>query len=433
MTSSGTIGLVLGSPLAGRGSLIVSGFAIHASLGALFGWSTFFEPLRTTYGWSEAMLLSPYRYALLGFTIGLFVASHYSRRLSPRALARFGSLLLVSGCLFAAWVGPSASALTVGIGVLGGLGAGFAYIAPISTYKHWLPTGSGVVLGMTVLCFATGSLLAAPLLERILDSQRANPEAGIPSAFLAMALIFLVGVAAMGEMLPGTRAWLGPRIFDTLRGDALPPHIARQRAWDRSVMPLLRIWLQWSVFFVGAFAGGAALTGYLPQAAGISSRDAWLLMGIGVVAMAVTNYFGRAIWVRIAHRFGRVSSLLFMLLLSTVLALYVNGGRADWSPVLAMLALLGFGTGGFLGVMPQLAAEMVDGKESLPLRFGVMYSAFGLCACAAPYWSLPRNAGTWTSNVFLLSVSAALLLGFLYLLIRPVRTGSCVSQALSRW
>ncbi|MCC6264720.1 MAG: MFS transporter [Bryobacterales bacterium] len=433
MTSSGTIGLVLGSSLAGRGSLIVSGFAIHASLGALFAWSTFFEPLKAAYGWNDAMLLSPYRYALLGFTVGLFVASHYSRRLSPRTLARFGSLLLVAGCLFAAWAGPSASALTVGIGLLGGLGAGFAYIAPISTYRHWLPAGSGLILGVTVLCFAVGSLLAAPLLERILDSQSASPAAGLPSAFLAMALIFLVGVAAMGELLPGTRAWLGPGVFDTLRGEALPPHIARQRAWDRSVMPLLRIWFQWSTFFVGAFAGGATLTGYLPQVTGIPSRDAWLLMGIGVLAMAVANYFGRVLWKRIAHKFSRVSALLIMLLLSTALALYVNGGRVDWSPVLAMLALLGFGTGGFLGLMPQLAAEMVDGKESLPLRFGVMYSAFGLCACAAPYWSLPRNAGTWSSNVFLLSVSAALLLGFLYLLIRPVRTGSCVSQALSRW
>lgn len=100
---------------------------------------------------------------------------------------------------------------------------------------------------------------------------------------------------------------------------------------------------------------------------------------------------------------------------------------------MAITALLGFGTGGFLGVMPQLAAEMLDGKESLPLRFGVMYSAFGLCACAAPYWSLPRNAATLSSNLYLFSVSAALLLGFLYLLVRPVRTGSPVSQALSRW
>lgn len=433
MTSSSAIGLILGSSLAGRGSLIFGGFAIHASLGALFAWSAFFEPLSVSQGWDESTLLSPYRYALLSFTIGLFVASHYSRRVSPRSLARLGSLLLVSGCLCAVWAGPSASALTVGIGVLGGLGAGFAYIAPISTYRHWLPPGSGFVLGFTVLCFAAGSLLSAPLLEWVLESRSANYAVTIPSAFLVMALVFLLGVAAMGEMLPDTRAWLAPRVFDALQGEALPAHIARQRAWDRSVMPLLRIWLQWSVFFVGAFAGCAALLGYLPRMAAIPRRDAWLLMGVCVAALAIANYFGRSLWERLAQKVGRISTLLALLLVSIGVCLIVTGGRAEWSLVMAITALLGFGTGGFLGVMPQLAAEMVDGRESLPLRFGVMYSAFGLCACAAPYWSLSRNAATLSSNLYLFSVSAALLLGFLYLLIRPVRTGSPVSQALSRW
>ncbi len=433
MTSSDTIGFALGSSLSGRGPLIFGSLTIHASLGALFAWGAFLEPLKASRGWNDAMLLSPYRYALVSFTVGLFLASCYSWRLSPRALARFGGFLLVFGCLFAVWSGLSVSALTVGIGIFGGFGAGFAYVAPISTYRHWLPASGGFVLGLTVACFTAGSLLAGPLLSWLLETQPADDAARIHLVLIAMALLFLAGVAAMGEVLPGTRAWLAPRVFDTLREDAPPPHITRQRAWDRSVMPLLRIWLQWSVFFIGAFAGATALLDYLPQSGIVRWQSAWVFMGVCVTALAVSNFFGRAVWAALAQKTGRTFALLALLLLSAGLSFLLTGGRIEWSPILAMLALTGFGFGGFLGLMPQLATEMLDARVSLPLRFGIMYSAFGLCACAAPYWSLPRTGGSFSWNLFLLSLSAAMLLGFLYLLIRPVRTGSCVSQALSRW
>ena len=432
MTSSDTIGLALSSSLAGRGPLLVGSLTIHASLGALFAWSASLEPLRASSGWSDAAIPSPYRYALVWFLVGLFLASGYSRRLSPRTLARFGGFLLVFGCLFSVWAGLSVSAITVGIGIFGGLGAGFAYFAPISTYRHWLPAGGGPFLRLTVICFSAGPLVAAPALLWILKNQLADNTLLIRSALLILALLFLLGVAAMGEMLPGTRAWLAPRVFDTLLGDTPHPQIARQRAWDRSVMPLLRIWLQWSVFFVGAFAGTSVLLDYLPNASAIPWRSAWVFMGICVVALAISNHFGRVVWASLALRMGRTGTLLTLVSLSVCLCMLISGGRILWSLTLAMLALLGFGFGGFLGVMPQLAAEMIDGKVSLPLRFGIMYSAFGLCACAAPYWSSPRNMDAF-GNIFLLTLSAAMLLGFLYLLIRPVRTGSSVSQALSRW
>src|SRR5690606_443584 len=121
------------------------------------------------------------------------------------------------------------------------------------------------------------------------------------------------------------------------------------------------------------------------------------------------------------------------LTLSTGLSLIVTGGRVALSPIMAMLALLGFGCGGFLGLMPQLSAEMLNSQESLPLRFGVMFSAFGLFASTTPFWSHLRHADTLVASISILALSTALLLGFLYLLVRPARTGSFVSQALARW
>ncbi|MDZ7640101.1 MAG: MFS transporter [Bryobacterales bacterium] len=433
MTNSSAIGLVESSSLAGRGSLIAASFAIHTTLGALFAWSVFLGPLRSLCGWDETTLLTPYRYALVWFTVGLLAASQLARRQSPRALARLGALCLVSGSLCAAAVGQSLGGLTMGIGVLGGFGAGVAYLAPISTFRHWLPQRSGIFFAFSVLCFGAGTFLAAPFLEWMLGQQAARYAATVPATFLAMALLFLLGVAVMGEFLPGTRAWLAPRVFETLRGETVACETARQRAWDQSVMPLLRLWLQWGVFFAGAFAGVVALDERIPFLNAVRWHEAWLATGVCVAVLAVTNRVGRRVWEGLAHQTGRISAFLVQILLATGLSMIANGGPPEFSSTMAMLALIGFGFGGFLGLMPQLAAEMVDGRESLALTFGIMNSAFGLWVFAAPFWLHEQRPETLLGSVSLLTVSAAFLLGFVYLLLRPAKTGSCVSQALSRW
>jgi hypothetical protein len=172
---------------------------------------------------------------------------------------------------------------------------------------------------------------------------------------------------------------------------------------------------------------------YLPILQAFEWRQAWLAMGACVAILAMTNRWGHAVWESIVHRRGRTFAFLTLLTLATGLSLIVTGGHVALSPIMAMLALLGFGCGGFLGLMPQLSAEMLGSQESLPLRFGVMFSAFGLCASTTPFWLNPRHTETLAGSISILALNTALLLGFLYLLVRPARTGSCVSQALSRW
>lgn len=433
MTNPGTADLAFGTALTGRVRLVFSGLAIHATIGALFCWAAFLEPLQKVHGWTPSVALIPYRYALIWFTIGLFAASRIARRHSPRALSRFGGLLLVSGCLWAVADGSRVSGLATGIGVLCGLGAGFAYFAPIATFRHWLPPRGRLFDGLAVAGFVAGALFSSRLLDWVLSRPGAEPAASLEAAFLTLALLFAGGVVCMGEFLPRMRAWLAPGIFETLNQGTLPAAVLRERAWERSAMPLLRLWLEWSVFFVGLLASLGAIEDSAPLLGAVLGPRAPLFAGVGAIVLGLANYFGATVWKDIAQRVGGIHTLLIQALLAAGLALLAGRGRFEWGLAMAMLGVIGFGFGGFLGLMPRFAMEMLDRRESPMLRFAIVYSALGLCGTIVPFWlSLPQ-VETFTGNLSRLSFTAALLLGFLYLLLRPIRTGSTVSEALLRW
>ncbi|MCZ2153029.1 MAG: MFS transporter [Bryobacterales bacterium] len=433
MSNSGTLVLTLGAALTGRARLIFSSLAIHTTLGALFCWTVFLGPLREVYGWAPATALTPYRYALIWFTIGLFVASQISRRHSPRTLTRMGSFLMVAGCLLAAVKGTGISGLTTGIGVLGGFGAGVAYFAPISTFRHWLPPRGNWFQGLSVAGFVAGTLLSSLLVEWILSRPGSSAAASLEAGFLTLALLFAVGVACVGELLPHTRAWLSPDVLEALNHAALPAEVLRERAWERSVMPLLRLWLEWSIFFIGLLASLGAVGDRIPILGAAFSQHLGVSAGIGVIVLGLTNHFGSALWKRLTQRIGGIYAFLSQAAIAAGLGMIFGRGHFDWRLTMASLGVIGFGLGGFLGLMPQFAAEMLDRRESATLRFAISFSALGLCGTIAPFWLNVAEPGTLAGNLSQLSFVAALLLGFFYLLLRPIRTGSTVSDALSRW
>lgn len=433
MTNSNTLVLGQATSWQGRWPLLAAALTLQTTVGGLFAWNVFLSPLRSATGWDESSLLTPYRYSLIWFVIGLLVASQVARRNSPRSLAYLGGWMLILGALIAAAAGLRLDGITLGVGVLCGLGAGIAYMAPVSVYRHWLPENGSMVVGLSTLCFGAGGLMIFPILQRVIASSAASPTEALRVGFLTLAVVFLLGVVGAGYFLPATRAWLAPRVLRAVAGIPAARTAKHRHGWNNTVVSLLRLWLFWAVFFLGSFAGLAGIQQEIPLLRHMPWNEALLTAGLCVFALGLANHLGRAAWALLARRMGRMGT--FALLVATAMAasLVLTGGEPRLSAALAALALIGFGLGGFLGLMPQLAGEMLDHSHSLPLAFGMMFSAFGLCAFAAPYWLAAQRPETLLGQISLLAISSALLVGFLYLLVRPATAGTVVSQAVSRW
>jgi MFS family permease len=86
-------------------------------------------------------------------------------RRGPRAAATaaavlFGTGLVIGGIGLAL---KQSVLVLLGMGVIGGMGCGLGYIAPVSTLVKWFPDRRGMATGMAIMGFGGGAFLAGYL------------------------------------------------------------------------------------------------------------------------------------------------------------------------------------------------------------------------------------------------------------------------------
>src|SRR6204780_1741325 len=146
----------------------VAAVAIHICIGSVYAWSTFNRPIKALFPNDPSWFSPPYTtfstaLVLLGLTAA-FGGTWVERR-GPRAAATAAAILFGSGlglggiglALRPSWL------VFAGMGVVGGMGAGLGYIAPVSTLVKWFPDRRGMATGMAIMGFGGGAFLAGYL------------------------------------------------------------------------------------------------------------------------------------------------------------------------------------------------------------------------------------------------------------------------------
>lgn len=91
--------------------------------------------------------------------LGHFVEKHEPRKSGLLAAVFFG--LGVTGSGLAVALG-SKYLLYLFYGVLGGIGLGVGYIAPVSTLVKWFPDRRGLATGLAIMGFGFAAAIASP-------------------------------------------------------------------------------------------------------------------------------------------------------------------------------------------------------------------------------------------------------------------------------
>ena len=99
--------------------------------------------------------------------------------------------------------------LYFGYGVIGGIGLGLGYIAPVSTLVKWFPDRPGMATGLAIMGFGGGALIGAPLGVELMGTFRSNTSVGVKEAFLVMGIAYfaLMMFGAFSFRLPAP-GWL---------------------------------------------------------------------------------------------------------------------------------------------------------------------------------------------------------------------------------
>lgn len=365
-----------------RWLIAISGVGIHISIGSAYAWSVFTNPMVDKYGWDTTEISFAFSLAIfcLGFSaafMGPFVEKHGPRK-SGMLSALFFSIG-VAGSGIATAIG-SLYLLYFFYGIVGGIGLGIGYIAPVSTLVKWFPDRRGLATGMAIMGFGFAALISGPAAASLIHA------IGISSTFFVLgAAYFIVMMLSSQYLSAPPEGWL-PKGYT-------PPSVKEPAAPSGKISSDLsqltakeaiktrRFWLLWFMLFLNVTCGIAILSLASPMAQGIAGMSAIAAAGmVGITGLF--NGAGRIGWASLSDYIGRpnVYTTFFVI---EVIAFFLIPFASN--PILFQILVFAIITcygGGFASV-PAYIGDLF-GTKQLGAIHGYILTAWALGGVAGP-------------------------------------------------
>ena len=407
-------------PAARRRLIAAAAILIQLCLGTVYAWSIFKKPMMAACGWTEIQTQAAFM--TYGITIALSVAlgGLLTDRIGPRIVGILGGLLFSTGVILggAAVQTGNVPLLMVGYGVVGGFGAGLAYVTPIATLIRWFPDKRGQLTGMAVMGYGLGSFIMGNLGPALIV------DFGIAATFYAWGGVsLLVIVPAALVLVNPPENWTPPAMRAEVSG--VPSFSASVTLAEAAGGA--RFWILWLIFFVGTAMGLGLISQLSPMVQDViirsspGARSAEGTKTIAVTAgtvLAVAGIFngvGRFIWGWLSDVFGRraVFALIFVSLalglpaMARVESLFAFAGLCFY-----LLACYG----GIVATMPALAADEF-GPAHVGRIYGAIFIASGFGGLCGPYVFAAVKEATGGFTYALYTASGMAVLGLALIIV----------------
>lgn len=336
-----------------------------------------------------------YSIAIFVFAFTTIFSGRLYDKIGPRKVAAIGALFYGTGMILSAFV-TQLWMLYITYGVIAGIGVGFAYVSPLSTCVKWFPHHKGFITGIAVGAFGSGSLIFKSLIEMFLHT------VGVTQTFIYLGLIF------MALVLVGARLLKLPE-----ESDHLDPDDALSTMNSNEMIRTGRFYFLWAMYLLASMPGllviGLAKDIGI-ELVGLSAGTAAAAVGI----IALFNAGGRLIWGTVSDRFGRITVLILLFML-TICSLMIKA-LIPMNQVLYFICLIGvaFSFGGFLSVFPAVISDLY-GIKNLGANYGLIFQAYGIAALIGP---LIKSSSSGYTQTFLIAAGFGGLGLILTLLLR---------------
>jgi MFS family permease len=306
--------------------------AVQMCIGEVYAFSVFNLPLSRAIGITKSIpdqdwtvpniVLWTYSLGLIILGLSAATFGKWVEAKGPRK-TMFASACCFCGGLVVASFGVAqhqAWLLALGYGLIGGVGLGLGYIAPVSTLVKWFPDRPGMATGMAIMGFGSGALVAGPLSIVLMDHFKTATSVGVRETFLVMAGLYFVmmnfGALIVRVPTPGWKpaGWIASARPQKLVTTA---QVSVDSAWKTP-----QFWLLWMVLCMNVTAGIGVLAQASPMAQdmfGISPAVAGGFVGL----LSIFNMGGRFLWSSFSDIIGRKGVYCVYFLLGCALYLTI--------------------------------------------------------------------------------------------------------------
>jgi MFS transporter, OFA family, oxalate/formate antiporter len=396
-----------------RWVIAIAGTVVMVTIGCLYSWGLFTQPLLVAYGWD--LRTTTWAYAIANFSlaaVGAVVGGFWQDRAGPRKVAMAGVALWGLGNVLAGLgtSGVGAPWLYATYGVMGGIGAGMAYITPVAMVTKWFPDRKGLAGGLVAAGFGLGAFVYNLLVPRLagfhaaalhaggflaaraaataagthLDLQHlaatqsftAADAAAVMQVFVASGVVFLlVGLAAASLFRnppPGYRV-ASPRVLA-----GRPPVESYSPSQIIATPQFYLLWLQLFVNVIGGITIISNAVFILTDLTRVSAAAIAPLFGL----VSIFNALGRLFWGAVSDRIGCNKTFAAMFAIQAV-TLFLLSDVHDLTLALIATSVVLFCCGGGFGTMPSFNASCF-GTKYMGLNYALILTAWGFAGLVGP-------------------------------------------------
>lgn len=382
----------------GKSQLIVLGTIIcQMGLGTIYTWSLFNQPLVDKFHWGLADVATTFSITSFFLAFATLFAGKLQERFGIRNLTLCSGILVGLGLIASAHV-SSLDMIYLLAGVVVGFAVGIAYISTLSNLIKWFPANKGLISGISVGAFGSGSLLFKYVNAALIA------DVGVSGAF------FYWGAIVMGLIVVGSLLLKEP----VLATNAAQPG-ANGLGNDFSVRQMLatkEAYLLFTIFFAACMSG-LYLIGIVKdmgvQLAGMDLATA----ANTVSAVAIFNTAGRIILGTLSDKVGRMRVISFTMLVTVLAIVALSFMTLNHTLFFICVGAVAFCFGGNITVFPAIVGDFF-GLKNHSKNYGIIYQGFGLGALAGSF--VAKYFGGFHATFMVIGVlSAASLLITLFI------------------
>jgi MFS transporter, OFA family, oxalate/formate antiporter len=427
-----------------RWVIAIAGTVVMVTIGCLYSWGLFTQPLLVAYGWD--LRTTTWAYAIANFSlaaVGAVIGGFWQDQAGPRKVATVGVALWGLGNVLAGF-GTSAFGapwLYATYGIMGGIGAGMAYITPVAMVTKWFPDRKGLAGGLVAAGFGLGAFIYNLVVPRIagfhaaalhaggfLAAKAAAAAAGGPfdpkhlvelrhltaaqtftaadigavmQVFVASGLVFLVVGLTAASLFRNPP----PSYLASAKGLAGRPLVESYSPSQIVATP--QFYLLWLQLFVNVIGGITIISNavfILTDLTRVSAAAIAPLFGL----VSIFNALGRLFWGAVSDRIGCNKTFAAMFAIQAV-TLFLLSDVHDLTLALMATSVVLFCCGGGFGTMPSFNAGCF-GTKYMGLNYALILTAWGFAGLVGPIL-VARAKDMSGSFAGMLPLIALLLLG----------------------
>ena len=396
-------------PLVNRWWIAVAGFCLQMALGAGYAWSVFRIPLVKEFGWSISQVSFTFTIDWLFLGFSAVVGGLWLNRGGPRVVGMVAGLLWGGGVFLASFSAHKLWWLYLSYGVIGGIGLGMGFIVPVAVLVKWFPERRGLITGIAVGGFGAGSLVAAPLAGRLLESVGAMPT------FAYLGIAYGVVAVCSGFFMQNP-----PEGWKPAGWTPTPAQVSQRSDRDYRLGEALRTWQWWALcalLSINTIAGISVVSQAAPmfqELGKVSAVTAAYFVGI----ISLGNGLGRVLWAWISDLTGRKTAFFLMYLIQAILFWNFHSFTSP-AVLLAASFIVLVCYGGAYGITPAFAADYFGPHHVGPI-FGLMLLPWSFPAAFGPLLFAYLRQATGGYNQALYGIAAVLTVAMILpILVHP--------------